>query len=114
MEQGDSLGSLMFALGIHKSISSLKELWVNVWYADDGTLVGPVDALEKAFQSVIVQFATLGMELNLSKCILWCPPGTLEHHGPSILSGCTLVPFERGSGIILLSLWCIQPPLTRS
>ena len=50
VQQGDPLGPLLFSAGIHAVISSCNvnfpEVW-GCWYLDDGSLVGPLEALER-------------------------------------------------------------------
>jgi hypothetical protein len=52
-QQGDPLGMLLFALAIQPlvlRIQSERDLDLNLWYADDGTLVGSVAEVAKAYQ----------------------------------------------------------------
>jgi hypothetical protein len=52
-QQGDPLGMLLFALAIQHLIPCAQsecDLELNLWYADDGTLVGPIAEIAKVYQ----------------------------------------------------------------
>jgi hypothetical protein len=52
-QQGDPLGMLLFAPAIKPLVLRIQsecELELNLWYADDGTLVGSVAEVTKAYQ----------------------------------------------------------------
>ena len=52
------------------------ELDLNVWYLDDGTLVGSRDELRTAIEILgSDEVKALGLNLNLGKCELWWPSG---------------------------------------
>ena len=71
VQQGCNFGTLLFALGIHPVLGALKDLRVNVWYADDGTIVGPLSAVELAFKALLAEFRKIGLEINGQKCVTW-------------------------------------------
>jgi hypothetical protein len=53
MDQGDPLGMLLFALSIQPLVLRIQsecDLELNLWYADDDTLVGSVAEVAKAYQ----------------------------------------------------------------
>jgi hypothetical protein len=84
-QQGDPLGPAFFALAIHQVLESLQGAegvnW-EVWYLDDGVLVGDADALLQALKVLAEKFGTLGLKVNLSKCKLWSPQGLLVAESP--------------------------------
>ena len=50
------------------------------WYLDDAHLLGTPDQLHRAVTLVQHRGAQLGLELNLSKCVLW-GPGVTDNNG---------------------------------
>ena len=78
VQQGDPLGPLLFALGIHPMILRMNaecNLLLNAWYLDDGTLVGPTEEVLKALSIIQEESQHLGLKHNLSKCEQKTPTG---------------------------------------
>ncbi len=77
VQQGDPLGHLGFALTLHSLIEKLHSevptLRLNVWYLDDGTLMGSPVALASALAFVEREGPSLGLFLNRSKSLLFVP-----------------------------------------
>ena len=75
VQQGDPLGPLLFSLPLLLIIEEIKkecDLLLNVWYLDDGTLVGTAPEIAKALEIIQKKGPKLGLHLNLSKCeIFW-------------------------------------------
>ena len=75
-QQGDPLSSLLFALVLHPIIlqvrDSLPDLILNAWYLDDGTLSGASSDLQAAFDIIRTQGASVGLNLNAGKSLVWC------------------------------------------
>ena len=73
VQQGDPLGPLLFSAGIHAVISSCNvnfpEVW-GCWYLDDGSLVGPLEALERVVTFLLYRLGEIGLKINFSKCHL--------------------------------------------
>ncbi|KAJ0181588.1 hypothetical protein K1T71_002310 [Dendrolimus kikuchii] len=69
-QQGDPLGPAIFSLAIHPIIKQLNSKF-NVWYLDDGTLGGNIDAVKKDLNFLIEEFGKIGLSLNFSKCELF-------------------------------------------
>ncbi|CAE1263915.1 unnamed protein product [Acanthosepion pharaonis] len=66
IQQGDPLGPLLFAMaidGVARSIASL----FNIWYLDDATLGGPIEAVAADLRRVIPALSLLELEINSSK-----------------------------------------------
>ena len=63
VQQGDPLGPLLFCLTIHPIISRLQSE-IKVFYLDDGTLGGPVEAIRQDLQQLELEAAELGLQLN--------------------------------------------------
>jgi hypothetical protein len=101
-QQGCPFGTLLFALGIHPVIQQLRGLWLNVWYADDGLLMGPTRAVEAALLHLQTSFADIGLELNMSKCVTWGPGLALPTNSALTLQNTACVPWAQGSGIVVL------------
>jgi hypothetical protein len=52
-QKGDPLGMLLFALDMKPLIVRVQsecDLELNLWYADDGTLVGSISEVARAYQ----------------------------------------------------------------
>ncbi len=93
VQQGDPLGPLLFALGIHplvERLSALRHAGVGLdlvqFYLDDGVLAGPAELVADALAIVQRDAAGLGLDLNLAKCELVVPSGLLS------ASQCALFP----------------------
>ena len=72
-QQGDPLGGLFFALGLHPIITRVDQqskLNLHVWYFDDGRLDGPVAQVTKAFGILSSDLPSIGLNLKLAKCKL--------------------------------------------
>jgi hypothetical protein len=74
LHQGDRLGPLLFAVGLHPLVLRIQEevpgLLIYAWYLDDGHLVGNPTNILRAFN--IKDLApTIGLRLNLQKTIFW-------------------------------------------
>jgi hypothetical protein len=77
VQQGDPLGPFLFSLSlsgltteIDKRCPSLK---FNSWFLDDGTVVGKVSEVLRAFNTILELGPDLGLSLNPRKCELWWP-----------------------------------------
>lgn len=70
VQQGDPLGPLLFSLSIHPLISSLKSEF-NVWYLDDGTLIGDWETVFEDFGQIISDSSKIGLNINFNKCELF-------------------------------------------
>ena len=66
-------GLKLFSAGIHAVISSCNanfpEVW-GCWYLDDGSLVGPLEALERVVTFLLYRLGEIGLKINFSKCHL--------------------------------------------
>ena len=82
VQQGDPLAPLLFAITIHSIIVALKnqfpDLACNVWYLDDGSLVGDVNLLAQVFPHLISSMAKVGLEVSVEKCEAWSPNPNLD------------------------------------
>ena len=72
---GCPLGPADFALVLHKLVLKIKErfptLALNLWYLDDGILIGETKLLREVFEFILEEGPKLGLHLNPSKCILY-------------------------------------------
>ena len=70
-QQGDPLGPLLFALVLDvivREIDSNCNLALNLWYLDDGNLVGSPEQVHKALDIIARVGPDYGIFLNLDKC----------------------------------------------
>ena len=71
VQQGDPLGPLLFSMVIHEIITAIKaecpNLALNLWYLDDGVIMGKHDDVLKALSIIQRIGPELGMDLNLKK-----------------------------------------------
>ena len=84
---------------------------MNIWYLDDGHLVGPIAALSQALQVIVQEGQRLGVAVNPSKCKLWGPGVSLTELAPELppemamdvdapqeWTAIPVVPWEQGRG----------------
>jgi hypothetical protein len=77
VQQGDPLAPLLFALALHIILKKVQEkcpeLKLNVWFLDDGTLVGSKQDLLKVLKIFTKDGPALGLYVNLAKSLAWSP-----------------------------------------
>ena len=67
-------GPLFFCLAWQRVVEKLPpSLKINVWYLDDGHLVGTPDDLIAASKIISEEGAKLGIKVNAAKCRVWGP-----------------------------------------
>ena len=74
VQQGDPLGPMLFALVLHKLVASddgCFNLLLNLWYLDDGVLVGDRSAVSRALNIIEELGPHLGLHINFPKCELF-------------------------------------------
>jgi len=79
VQQGDPLGPVLFALGIHPALQAVQRRHPQVHilaYLDDVHLVGPQGAVHEAFQTLRAQFAAIGLTTRQDKNLVWTPSQT--------------------------------------
>ena len=75
-QQGDPLGPFLFSLVLRELVMSIlqaAELEINVWYADDGSLMGTPRELMKAWSVIVTRGPALGLVVRGSKCLRFWP-----------------------------------------
>ncbi len=82
VQQGDPLGPLGFALTLQPLLERLQAdvsgLRLNVWYLDDGTLMGSPEDLAAALHTAEREGPPLGLHLNRSKSLLYIPEDAVQ------------------------------------
>ena len=86
VHQGDPLASLLFSLVLHHLVSLIQErvpgLACNVWFLDDGTLVGNLEDISAAVDILVQEGPARGLILSTTsttqapsrpKSTIWCP-----------------------------------------
>lgn len=76
VQQGDPLGPLLFALTLRELLSSFtpsREMKLQLWYLDDGTIVGPRDSVRELFDYIVANGHRHGLMLNPAKCEVFWP-----------------------------------------
>ena len=73
VQQGDPLGPLLFSLVIHHLAQIInaefpEELFLHVWYLDDGVLAGKAALVKQALKVIEREGRQLGLLLNTQKC----------------------------------------------
>ena len=96
-QQGDPLAALLFALVLHPVVLSINEevpsLNLNVWYLDDGTLVGDPEQLLQAVEILEREGPARGLTLSTRttapsdpKTTVWSPLTSCPDEDPLILN----------------------------
>ena len=81
VQQGDPLGPMLFALVLHKLVTSIDadddclQLLLEAWYLDDGVLAGERSAVLHALHLIEELGRHLGLYINFSKCELFSRSG---------------------------------------
>ena len=81
VQQGDPLGPMLFALVLHKHVTSIDadddclHLLLEAWYLDDGVLAGERSAVLRALQLIEELGPHLGLNLNFSMCEVFSSRG---------------------------------------
>ena len=73
VQQGNHLGSLLFALLLQPVAQQPQEvegLHLNAWYQDDRTLVGSREALQEAWDLLVAEGHPRGLHLSLVKSLV--------------------------------------------
>ena len=81
VQQGDPLGPLLFALTLSELLKIIyipEDIPMNIWYLDDGTLIGPRVVLADILARIQSQGAQFGLLLNKNKCEVYWPSGSPE------------------------------------
>jgi ubiquitin carboxyl-terminal hydrolase 44/49 len=95
VQQGDPLGPFFFSLALKKMCTRLRATdgVLSVWYLDDGTIVGPVDAVFEAWQLVQQESEEIGLRLNTKKCELFAQAADISRF-PDDIARCNPEGFE--------------------
>lgn len=77
-QQGDPLGGLLFNLVIHNKIilrikQELPGLILNVWFFDDGNIIGKVEDIVRVIQIIEEVGDEINLKINLSKSEIYWP-----------------------------------------
>jgi hypothetical protein len=90
VQQGDPLGSLLFALGIHPLLLAVGRLHPHIFisaYADNCILTGPLNLVQAAVEDFNINFLRAGLSLNPADSAVYSPswlhlptPALLDHH----------------------------------
>ena len=110
VQQGDPLGPLLYSLAWHTVVSQLPpSLRLNLWYLDDGHLVGDMPSLRAALDIILTQGSTMGVVVNEAKCSLWGPGARVDAMADGPLANVPIIPWEPESGIRVLGLPICYP-----
>ena len=82
VQQGDPLGPFLFSLVLHSLVLKIKEecpdLKLNIWFLDDGTIVGSIPLVLKAYNIIGNVGPALGLNMNVAKCEVHWPTMDME------------------------------------
>lgn len=77
VQQGDPLGPLLFSLVLHPLVLKIQHkfpnLLLNVWYLDDGCIVGDMVDVHEVFELLQEDGPSRGLFLNVKKNEIWWP-----------------------------------------
>ena len=93
VQQGDPLACLGFALVLNRLLSQMallpffSQIALHAWYLDDGNFIAEHEVLRKVLEFVVLEGPKLGLNLRLSKSVIWWPTVSEDWHlYPSTLS----------------------------
>ena len=110
VQQGDPLGPLLFSLVLIDFLSSVTfpaGLAFQLWYLDDGTLVGTRSGLASFLQMLVRHGPSFGLYPNLSKCEVFWPSGNQSF--PEFPSSVTRISLLQKEGAAFLVPLCGDP-----
>ena len=101
-QQGDPLGCILFAIGhlplVKRIQLEVPTLAMHSWYLDDGTFIGRLTEIAKAFQ-IVKDFAPLmGLSVSMAKSTYWRCPDIRGYNLPHYLA----IPENTDDGLVLL------------
>jgi hypothetical protein len=79
VQQGCPLAPFLFALVLSELLKDLdfsQQLKLNMWYLDDGHLVGKIPVILEILKAIDLQGPIYGIYLNMAKCIVYITPET--------------------------------------
>ena len=104
VQQGDPLGPLLYSLAWQAVVEKLPpQLLLNLWYLDDGHLIGDISTLEAALCSMADEGAKIGIVLNPDKCVIW-GPGCANINHTHQLAKIPVTPWLPDTGVKVLGL----------
>ena len=71
------MGPLLFSLALSPIVEEIQALGprLNLWYLDDGVIVGPPSLLQQAWDIIRMKGPSLGLFPNAAKCeFIWLDP----------------------------------------
>ena len=75
--QGDPLATALFSLVLNKLVKRIRdkfpELDLQVWFLDDGTVIGKTEVVRQVFELICTEGPALGLYINPDKCNLYWP-----------------------------------------
>lgn len=75
VQQGDPLGPLLFSLVLSKLLEDLNSDTFQLWYLDDGTLIGTRSEVARIYNYLAATGPKFGLHLNPRKSQLFWPTG---------------------------------------
>ena len=69
VQQGDPLGPFLFSLAIMDIVNKMKSD-LNIWYLDNGTIVGNTQTVLEDYQEILKALESHGLAINPTKCEL--------------------------------------------
>ncbi|GJY97587.1 putative reverse transcriptase domain-containing protein [Tanacetum coccineum] len=76
VQQGDPLGTLLFALGLHPLVHKIRDnckLLLYAWYLDDGIVIRDSKEVARVLEIIKVSGPSLGLKLNIKKTEIFWP-----------------------------------------
>jgi len=81
VQQGDPLGPLLFSLVLRDLLAFIGDIDgidLQLWYLDDGTIIGSRAAVARFLQLLLTHGPAHGLHVNLEKCEVFWPSGTQD------------------------------------
>ena len=75
VQQGDPAGPTLFAMVLDNALVDARAAYpegvIDLWYADDGYVIGQLECVIAAFHLIEASVSKYGLSINRAKCTLW-------------------------------------------